>query len=587
MSARGLAIGTGEPEGEEFPFFRAHWIEAPSGDRMVVHSLLDGPSATGAYRFTIRPGDETTIDVEATIFVRAGDRPPRPRAADLDVPVRRQGPQRARRLPPGVHDSDGLAMWNGSRRAALAAAAFAAAAADQRLLRFRAARLRPDPARAPLQRVRGPRTPASTGGPSVWVEPIGDWGRGHVVLVEIPTDRGGPRQHRRLLAPDRPDAGGQRDVADLPPALGLGRARRRRAAARRAHPERCRPGRPPHASSSTSPATAQPVVKPSAVQLSAQANPGIAARRGDLREPGGRRPAPALRPRPGRQRPGRAAHRPSLGRAPDRRDLGVPMESVTLTLPTRLAGRPAGAAAAVGAARHARAEPDRASTAPAATACPASRAPGSPAPSWWLGALLLTALLVWQMWLVLSVGGLTGVEKAMLGLFVVNIAWIGLGAVSPLLGFLLGPERAAPPDAPPSGPHRAPDADLQRGPGAHRRRRLRHAPRDRRPRRRRRLRPLHPQRHQPPRRLARRAGDGRRRPRRPRDRAAALLPPSRPQPAPQGRQHRRLGRALGRRLPVHAGARRRQPDGRRHHHRARPPHGGRRRPSASCRPRRT
>ena len=75
MSARGLAIGTGEPEGEEFPFFRAHWIEAPSGDRMVVHSLLDGPSATGAYRFTIRPGDETTIDVEATIFVRAARSP--------------------------------------------------------------------------------------------------------------------------------------------------------------------------------------------------------------------------------------------------------------------------------------------------------------------------------------------------------------------------------------------------------------------------------------------------------------------------------------------------------------------------------
>ena len=43
--------------------------------------------------------------------------------------------------------------------------------------------------------------------------------------------------------------------------------------------------------------------------------------------------------------------------------------------------------------------------------------------------------------------------------------------------------------------------------------------------------------------------------------AAALLPPPRAQPAAQGRQHRRLGRALGRRLSVHAGARRRQPDG--------------------------
>ena len=71
LSARGLAIGTGEAEGEEFPFFRAHWIEAPGEDRMVVHSLLDGPSAAGAYRFTMRPGDPTTFDVEATIFARA------------------------------------------------------------------------------------------------------------------------------------------------------------------------------------------------------------------------------------------------------------------------------------------------------------------------------------------------------------------------------------------------------------------------------------------------------------------------------------------------------------------------------------
>lgn len=66
------------------------------------------------------------------------------------------------------------------------------------------------------------------------------------------------------------------------------------------------------------------------------------------------------------------------------------------------------------------------------------------------GALLLSAFLVHQMWLVLSIGGLTGVEKAMLALFVINIAWIGFGAVSPLMGFMLGPERAGPPDAAPT-----------------------------------------------------------------------------------------------------------------------------------------
>ena len=92
-------------------------------------------------------------------------------------------------------------------------------------------------------------------------------------------------------------------------------------------------------------------------------------------------------------------------------------------------------------------------------------------------------------------------------------------------------------------------------------------------RRRRRLRPLHPQRHHPGRRLDRRAGDRRRRPRRPGDRPPHLLPPPQPQPAAQGRQHRRLGRALGRRLRLHAGARRRQPDGGALHRRAGPADG--------------
>lgn len=36
----------------------------------------------------------------------------------------------------------------------------------------------------------------------------------------------------------------------------------------------------------------------------------------------------------------------------------------------------------------------------------------------------LTALLVRQMYLVLAIGGMTGVERAMLALFVINIAWV-------------------------------------------------------------------------------------------------------------------------------------------------------------------
>ena len=55
-----------------------------------------------------------------------------------------------------------------------------------------------------------------------------------------------------------------------------------------------------------------------------------------------------------------------------------------------------------------------------------------------LAAALLSILLIHQMWLVLSVGELTGVERVMLGLFVINITWIAFGALSPLMGFFLG-----------------------------------------------------------------------------------------------------------------------------------------------------
>ncbi len=202
LSARALAIGTGEAEGEEFPFFRAHWLETPGEGRMVVHSLLDGPSAAGAYRFTIRPGDPTQIDVEATIFAREA-------IAHLGLaPLTsmylfdakdRTGHDDFR---PGVHDLDGLAMWNGS---------------DERLWRpLHSPRLLQISAFSDsgprgfglIQRERSfteyeDLNSAFHRRPSAWVEPIGDWGRGHVVLVEIPSSN---EIHDNIVAYWRPEA---------------------------------------------------------------------------------------------------------------------------------------------------------------------------------------------------------------------------------------------------------------------------------------------------------------------------------------------------------------------------------------------
>lgn len=74
-SARGLAIDTLQPDrGEEFPaFVRFHIVEPRPGDKVLdVVALLDSPAVCGAYRFTIRPGDDTVVGVEADLFFRHG-----------------------------------------------------------------------------------------------------------------------------------------------------------------------------------------------------------------------------------------------------------------------------------------------------------------------------------------------------------------------------------------------------------------------------------------------------------------------------------------------------------------------------------
>lgn len=57
LSARGLAIDTALPSGEEFPRFTEFWIEKPQPDRgtLLFYALLDSPRATGAYRMEIDP----------------------------------------------------------------------------------------------------------------------------------------------------------------------------------------------------------------------------------------------------------------------------------------------------------------------------------------------------------------------------------------------------------------------------------------------------------------------------------------------------------------------------------------------------
>jgi glucans biosynthesis protein len=204
LSARGLALKTGDPSGEEFPIFRAAWIEAPrpGAQALVWHALLDSASATGAFRFQIRPGQETEIMVDAVIFPRVDLKEVGLAPGTSMYMFSPSGRAQADDFRPRVHDSDGLLIRNGRgeqlwRPLANPARLQISTFVDQGPRGF-----------GMLQRERSPAAYQDFEShferrPSLWVEPIGDWGAGAVVLTEIPSEG---EIHDNVVAFWRPQA---------------------------------------------------------------------------------------------------------------------------------------------------------------------------------------------------------------------------------------------------------------------------------------------------------------------------------------------------------------------------------------------
>lgn len=189
LSARGLALGTGEPEGEEFPLFRQFWIHEPEegATSLRIHALLDSPSVAGAFEFVVQPGAETIMDVRSVLFPRTDIT-----AAGIGTltsmyffdPKSRAGIDDFRNA---VHDSSGLQMITGADErlwrpldnpTTLQFSAFA----DHNPHGFGLAQRERDFARYEDAEARYERRP------SAWVAPQGDWGAGAVNLIEIPSD---------------------------------------------------------------------------------------------------------------------------------------------------------------------------------------------------------------------------------------------------------------------------------------------------------------------------------------------------------------------------------------------------------------
>lgn len=70
LSARALALNTGLPEGEEFPYFTDFWLVETDSDAFTVYGKVDSPSITGVFKFIIEPGKNTTVSAEGWMFAR-------------------------------------------------------------------------------------------------------------------------------------------------------------------------------------------------------------------------------------------------------------------------------------------------------------------------------------------------------------------------------------------------------------------------------------------------------------------------------------------------------------------------------------
>ncbi len=184
-SARGLALNTWVMEPEEFPRFSRFYLSRDA-DTATVLAALEGPSVAGAYRFVIRPGAVTEMDVTARLFFRED-------VAELGVApltsmflFSSQNRGNFDDYRPAVHDSDGLhvvradgdPIWRPLVNPAQLASSYFAEPSPRSFGLFqreRAFEAFQDPgARYDLR-------------PSVEVVPQGDWGEGAVRLVEIPS----------------------------------------------------------------------------------------------------------------------------------------------------------------------------------------------------------------------------------------------------------------------------------------------------------------------------------------------------------------------------------------------------------------
>ena len=212
LSARGLAIDTTGGAKEEFPRFTDFWLEKPleAAQQLTIFALLDSERMTGAYRFDVKPGEQTIVEVHARLFMRATSTP----VVTLGLaPLTSmfffgENQPRLGDFRPKVHDSDGLMVATGDgewlwRPLQNPTFPLATSFSMKSLKGF-----------GLMQRDRGFSSYEDTEAryelrPSAWVTPLGDWGTGRVELLQFGTSVESNDNVVAYWVPDKTPAPGQ------------------------------------------------------------------------------------------------------------------------------------------------------------------------------------------------------------------------------------------------------------------------------------------------------------------------------------------------------------------------------------------
>lgn len=190
LSARGLAIDTASAAGEEVPYFTDFWLVRPEGPArtLTIYALLDSPSVAGAYEFEVHPGTMSQVQVKVQLHPRRaisklGLAPLTSMYFHGDTALGKRFDD----YRPQVHDSDGLMIQRGSGEwqwrplinpTKLRVNRFM----DQKPRGFGLIQRERD-----FSHYQDPDSRFELR-PAYWIAPQGDWGKGGVELVEIPSD---------------------------------------------------------------------------------------------------------------------------------------------------------------------------------------------------------------------------------------------------------------------------------------------------------------------------------------------------------------------------------------------------------------